>query len=138
MSMRISTDKSELDLDVIHEYISNQSYWGRGRTVEQVQRTVDNSLCFGGYVEGKQVCFGRVVTDKTVFAYLMDIIVFDPFQGRGYGKELLRYIMEHDAIRNASTVALKTKDAHGFYEAYGFKSIGDSSLWMARDTLSLL
>ncbi|MEM7379883.1 MAG: GNAT family N-acetyltransferase [Bacteroidota bacterium] len=138
MGIRISTDKSELDLELIYEYISKQSYWGRGRTREQVQRTVDNSLCFGGYLEGKQLCFGRVVTDKTVFAYLMDIIVFEPYRGRGYGKILMQHIMDHEAIKNANTIALKTKDAHDFYRAYGFRSIGDSTLWMARDTATLL
>ncbi|ADV51395.1 GCN5-related N-acetyltransferase [Cellulophaga algicola DSM 14237] len=138
MSVKFSTDKSKLDLDKIQQYISNESYWGEGRTLEEVKITIDNSFCFGLYTEnGAQIAFSRVVTDHILFAYLMDVIVFTEFQGKGYGKQLVEYIMTNELLKKVKTIALKTKDAHSLYERYGFKKVGDSEFWMSIDKIKL-
>ncbi len=133
MELFISTDKSRLDTTAIHDFISI-SYWADGRTMEEVRSTIENSLCFGIYMkEGKQIGFARVVTDYTFFGYIMDFIVFKEYQNNGYGKILMDFMMNHEVLKNLRTIGLKTKDAHGFYKRYGFKSIGGSPLWMTLD-----
>ncbi|MBT8313102.1 MAG: GNAT family N-acetyltransferase [Maribacter sp.] len=139
MKVFISTDKSLLDIERIHQYISNVSYWGRGRTLNEVEVTIQNSLCFGMYNDlNDQVGFARVVTDHVAFGYFMDVIVFDSYRGKGYGTKLMEYIMNHETVQNLKTIALKTKDAHELYEKFNFKSIGDSRLWMTNDKLKLI
>lgn len=139
MEIHISTDKKLLDLSRIHEYISTVSYWGRGRSLNEVQKTIENSLCFGMYDGSKeQLGFARVVTDQVVFGYIMDVIIFEPYQGIGFGTKLVDYVMNHEVVKKLKTIALKTKDAHNLYEKHEFKSIGDSSLWMANDRIKLL
>lgn len=139
MDVFVTTDKARLDVEKIHDYISNHSYWGRGRSLEEVQTTIANSLCFGMYLPGDlQVGFGRVVTDYTIFAYLMDIFIFNEYQKKGYGKALVNKIMDHELLRKVRTIALKTRDAHGLYEAFGFEKIGNSPLWMTKDKVVLL
>lgn len=138
-NMYISTKKEKLDVSKIHGYISNVSYWGRGRTLEEVEMTIENSLCFGLYnAKGEQMAFGRVVTDHLFFGYIMDVIVFEEHQGHGHGKALLEFIMNHEVVSKLKTIALKTKDAQEFYQKFDFKPIGDSELWMANDKLKLL
>ena len=61
----VSTDKSKLDIALIHEFLTN-SYWGQGRTLEQVHTTIDNTICFGIYKDNEQIGFARVLTDKVV------------------------------------------------------------------------
>ncbi len=139
MEIHISTDRKLLDLSRIHEYISIVSYWGRGRTLNEVQKTIENSLCFGMYNESlEQLGFARVVTDQVVFGYIMDVIIFEPYQGIGFGTKLVDYVMNHEVVKKLKIIALKTKDAHNLYEKHEFKSIGDSSLWMANDRIKLL
>ncbi len=139
MKVFISTDKSLLDIERIHQYISSVSYWGRGRTLNEVEVTIQNSLCFGMYNDlNDQVGFARVVTDHVAFGYFMDVIVFDSYRGKGYGTKLMEYIMNHETVQNLKTIALKTKDAHELYEKFNFKSIGDSRLWMTNDKLKLI
>lgn len=139
METYITTDKEELDIAKIHQYISKESYWGMGRTLEDVQKTIQHSHCFGLYSESNdQLGFARVVTDFVVFAYLMDVIIFKEYQGKGLGDKLITYIVESDALRNIKTFSLKTKDAHTLYERYGFEKIGNSKLWMAKDKVVLL
>ncbi len=139
METYISTNKEDLDIHKIHRYISEESYWGKGRTLEDVQKTIDNSFCFGLYSEtNEQVGFARVVTDFVVFAYVMDVIIFKDYQGNGLGYKLISHIMTSDALSEIKTFALKTKDAHSLYERFGFEKIGDSKLWMTKDNVVLL
>ena len=138
MAFVISTEKSKLDIHKIQQYISVESYWGKDRTLDEVKTTIENSVCFGLYdKKGNQMGFSRVVTDQILFAYFMDVIIFPEYQGNGYGKQLVDYMMNHEIIKRVKTVALKTKDAHSLYERYGFKKVGDSDFWMSIDKIKL-
>ncbi len=90
-SYTISTDKFTLDIAAIHDFLSNRSYWAKGRTLEIVRKSIDHSLCFGAYdKEGHLVGFARVITDFAIFAYLLDVFVLEDFRGRGIGKQLIK------------------------------------------------
>ena len=118
----ISTDKNKLDDDAIHDYLCNKSYWGQGRTAEAVRKSIDNSLCFGVYDEKDHfVGFARLVTDYTVFAYLMDLFILEPFRNRGLGKKLVNHIVSDVSFKNIRFWRLDTMDAHELYRKYGFK-----------------
>ena len=133
----ISTDKTLLNIDFIHDFISN-SYWGKARTKRQTIKTIESSLCFGMYTENKeQIGFARIVTDYAFFGYFMDVIIAQGHQGMGLGKILIEHMLNHEIVEGLQTVALKTKDAHLLYEKYGFKKVGGSSLWMSIDRQKL-
>ena len=120
-ALRISTDKAELDLPLIHRFLSTQAYWSQGIPEETVARAVAGSLCFGGYVEGEgQVAFARVVSDFATFAYLADVFVLPEHRGRGYSKQLVAEIMAHPQLQGLRRFMLATSDAHGLYAQYGF------------------
>lgn len=120
----ISTDKSKLDLTAVHGYLSNKSYWAKGRSLETIKISIENSIAFGMYdSKGKQVGFARVATDMAVFAYLMDVYILDEYQGNGLGKQLMNYIMNHPRLKAISKIRLATADAHKFYEQFGFVAI---------------
>ena len=134
MEYFISTDKTKLDIEKIHNYISKESYWAMERTMEQTQSTIKNCLCFGMYSKSnEQLAFVRFVTDHVFFGYIMDFIVFPEHQGQGFGKKFMEFIMKYEVVKNLNTIGLKTKDAQGFYKQFGFEKIGDSELWMAND-----
>ena len=118
----ISTNKSQLDVEIIFDYLSNHSYWAKGRSRETIEKSIDNSLCFGVYDdENKQVGFARVVSDLAVFAWLMDVFILPAFQGHGLGKLLMAEIMTHKDLQEVKKWGLGTKDAHGLYEKFGFR-----------------
>ncbi len=89
----ISPDKDLLDLEMICNYLSKESYWSKGIAVERVHTSISNSMCFGVYTDGKQVGFARVVTDKAIFAYLCDVFVLESHRGLGLSKWLLQTIL---------------------------------------------
>jgi len=118
----ISDDKSKLDAELIHKFIST-SYWAKGRTIEEVKKSIEHSICFGVYNDGKQIGFARIVTDYTVFAYLMDVFILEEDRGKGLSKLLLKKIFEDDRLKNIKKWMLATKDAHLLYAQFGFGEI---------------
>ncbi|MFB6343531.1 GNAT family N-acetyltransferase [Saccharicrinis sp. FJH62] len=121
--IQVSTDKTRLDINRIHQYLSTESYWAKNRDIDIVKRSVENSLCFGLYSDDQQIGFARVVTDYAVFAWIMDVFILKAFQGRGYGKMLMHAIMTHEKLQNLQRWGLGTDDAHGLYQQFGFTSL---------------
>ena len=132
MSFYISTDKSKLDVDLIHQFLSQQSYWAKGRSIEVVRKSINNSLCFGVFLGNEQVGFARVVTDYAVFAWIMDVFVLERFRKNGVGKMLLDAIMKHPELTQLQRWGLATEDAHGLYERYGFRIVSRPETFMER------
>jgi GNAT superfamily N-acetyltransferase len=126
----ISTDSTRLDIRLIHDFISNQSYWGQGRRLETVQRALSNSLNFGIYKDDEQVGFARVVTDYCTFAWLADVFVIESHRGMRLSKWLMEVIISHPQLMNMRRWVLATKDAHGLYSQFGFKPLLQPERWM--------
>jgi GNAT superfamily N-acetyltransferase len=116
----ISTAPERLDLDVIHRFLSEESYWAPGVEREVVARSIEHSLCFGLYQGDAQVGFARVVTDRAAFAWLADVFVLPSHRGRGLGKWLVETVLAHPDLRGLRRFMLGTADAHSLYERYGF------------------
>ena len=108
----ISTDKERLNVSLIHDFLSNTSYWATGRKIEIVQRSIENSLNFGLYHGDEQVGFARVVTDYATFAWLADVFLLEDYRGRGLGKWLMGVIISHPRLQGFRRWVLSTKDAH--------------------------
>ena len=115
----ISNDPNRLDFKFIHRFLTN-SYWAKARTYTQVKTSIDHSFCFGLYIGGRQIGFARVVTDRAVFAHLIDVFIVPGERGKGYSKRFLEIILDHAELQQVNHWTLKTKDAHRLYEKFGF------------------
>jgi len=121
-ALRISTDRSELDVDMIHRFLAQDAYWSPGIPRATVERAIAGSLCFGGYVDGAgQVAFGRVITDAATFGYLADVFVLPSHRGRGHGRALVEAMLAHPQLQGLRRLMLATSDAHGLYAGFGFE-----------------
>jgi GNAT superfamily N-acetyltransferase len=115
----ISTDKNRLDLAVIHNFLTT-SYWAAGIPIETVKKSLEHSLNFGVYEEGKQVGFARVITDYATFAYIGDVFILEDHRGQGLSKWLMQVIADHAELQGLRRWVLLTRDAHGLYRKTGF------------------
>jgi len=129
--INISTDKSKLQVDVIHAFLTT-SYWAKGRTLEAVKKTIEHCLCYGVYLNEEQIGFARVATDYTVFAYLMDVFIISEHQGKGYSKQLMQAINDEPKLQPCKIWMLKTADAHGLYNQFGYTELKHSEKVMER------
>ncbi len=131
---KISADFSDMDLAVIHEFISH-SYWAKGVPLAIQQRAIENSLCFGIFtLAGEQVGFARMITDRATFAYLGDVFVLEAHQGKGLSKWLMAFILEHPELQGLRRMLLATRDAHGLYQQFGFKALASPDIFMQLHT----
>ena len=129
--LRISTDPAELDLDWIHPALSERAYWALGRTREQVERSIANSLCFGAYRGDRQVGFARVVTDYATFGWICDVFVDETERGRGIGGRLIEAVVADPRLQGLRRLVLATRDAHELYERHGrFEPLVHPDRWM--------
>lgn len=119
-ALRISTDKGELDLALIHGFLATGSSWAQGIPFETVRKSIEHSLCFGGYLAQAQVAFARVISDFATFANLVDVFVLPEHRGRGYSKALVEAVMAHPQLQGLRRFTLATFDAHELYARYGF------------------
>jgi len=129
---RISSDRSDLDIESIHEFIS-KSYWAEGIPLETLTRAISNSLCFGVFNKDKaQVGFARMITDSATYAYLADVYILEGHRGKGLSKWLMEEIMSHSDLQGLRRMTLATADAHGLYEKYGFSELTKPEIFMEK------
>ncbi len=115
----ISTDKGLLDLSVIHGFLTT-SYWAEGIPFETVKKSIEHSLNFGVYKDGKQVGFARVIADYATYAYIGDVFIVEEYRGQGLSKWLMQVIADHPELQGLRRWTLLTRDAHELYGKTGF------------------
>lgn len=126
----IKTGKVEMQLSQV-KLLLEQSYWANTRDNETIEKSIDNSLCYGAFLEenGKQIGFARVITDHATVLYICDVIVDEQYRGIGIGKALLDAIHANEEISSLKGI-LATTNAHELYRKYGFQEGGNT--YMAR------
>ena len=130
--LRIGTDFADVDLDVVHGFLSRDAYWCRGITRERVERAARHSLCFSALLDGAQVGFARVVTDRATFGYLADVFVLPAHRGQGISQAMMAAILAHPELQGLRRFLLATSDAHGLYAKYDFQPITRPDRFMER------
>lgn len=127
---RISSKPEEMDMAVIHGYLS-QSYWAKDIPLATLQRALQNSLCFGVFTDsGEQVGFARMITDRATFAYLADVFILDAYRGKGLSKWLMQTLTEHPDLQGLRRSVLATRDAHGLYRQFGYTALNKPETFM--------
>lgn len=126
----ISTDKARLDIDLIHDFLANRSYWAKGIPMETVRKSVEHCLTVGVYHQHQQIGFARVITDYTTFAYLADVFIVEGYRQKGLSKQLMQFIMDQDFVKEIRRFVLATKDAHSLYASFGFEPLNQPELFM--------
>ena len=126
----VSTDPARVDLDVVHAFLSGESYWAHGRPRELQVRANEMSRCFSVLHEstGTFVGFARVLTDDVSFGWVADVFVVGEHRGHGVGVFLMQCVVE--AHLHISRLVLGTRDAHGVYAKVGFQPLRRVERWM--------
>ena len=117
----ISDDKKMIQLQRVKELLST-SYWAENRSLDTIKKSIKNSICFGAYLNGKQVGFARCVTDYATMYWLCDVIIDENHRKYGLGKKLIEIITQMKELDGMFGI-LATRDAHGLYEKYGFYKV---------------
>ena len=128
----ISDRCEDLDEALIHQFLSDRSYWSKGIPRAVVIKSLNHSLCFGVFKGSEQVGFGRVITDRATFAYLSDVFILARDRGQGLGKWLVECMMAHPELQGLRRWMLATADAHRLYQQYGFVPLSNPEMLMEK------
>ncbi len=115
----ITDDKCTIDIDFVVNGLHN-TYWAEERTKEVIVKSIENSIFISLLKRKKQIGFARIVTDYATFAWIADVYIAPEYRGNDLGKFLVENTVDHEAIRDLRLRLLKTRDAYGLYEKYGF------------------
>ena len=129
-----STETDAVDRALVHRWLSEQSYWAKGRTRETQDAAIEGSRNYSviKVASGRQVGYARVVTDGVTFAWLCDVFVDPEARGAGVGKLLIDGVVAHLDALGIYRVLLATADAHGLYRQFGFTELAEPGRWLAR------
>ena len=130
--LRLSADPAELDIALIHRFLSEESYWAAGIPRATLERALAHSVCVGGYLGGAQVAFGRAVTDQATFAYLADVFVLPEHRGRGYGRQIVATLLAEPRLQGLRRWHLVTRDMQRLYAGFGFVPLTQPERHMQR------
>lgn len=130
----ISTDRSKLDVELIFNYLTTESYWAKGIPRPVVERSIQGSACFGLYNGDGQVGFARAITDQATFAHLADVFILAPHRGQGLSKWLVQAVLDCPELQGLRRWSLGTADAHGLYRQFGFTALAKPDRFMERYT----
>ncbi len=128
----ITTDKTKIDIDLVFDFLSKESYWSKNIPIAVVKTGIENSVCFSIFYKDKQVGFARVITDKATFGYLADVFIVELHRGNGLSKWLMQTILDNKELQGFRSWMLATKDAHGLYEKFDFKLTNDTTRIMRK------
>ena len=128
----ISNDKMLMDVNVIHDFLSNRSYWAKGISKQRIEKSITNSLPFGVFEGKNQIGFAQVITDYATFGWICNVFILENHRGKGLSKALIHAITEHFELKNMRRLLLATADAHGLYTQYGFSALEKPERWLEK------
>lgn len=129
----LTSDPSRVDIDRVHAWLSQESYWAKGRERAVVERSIAGSRPYSVYSQDQQAAFARVVTDEATFAWICDVFVDEHHRGRGLGTWLVDSIVEDLSVLGVQRFLLVTRDAHEVYRRCGFVAMKGADRWMEID-----
>lgn len=125
LQIEISSDRIQLDIPLIHNFLTN-SYWAKGIDLDAVEKSIENSFCFGAYTADQQIGFGRLITDYTTFGYVSDVFVLEPYRGHGIARAMMDWLLAQPELKQMRRILLATKDAHPLYKSLGFSGLDET------------
>ena len=129
----INTDKSLLDVGMIHHFLYTTAHWAIGRPMNVVKKSIEGSLCFGVYDGEKQIGFARIVTDGATVGWICDMFILPANRSQGLGAWLVDCMMQHPDVKGLRRILLNTRDAHDLYKKYaGFRQLLAPESWLER------
>lgn len=128
----ISDEFSDVDFELVYQFLSEQAYWSKGIPRETLERSLHNALCFSLYHGEQQIGFARVISDYATIAYLGDVFIIEAYRGQGLSKWLMDCVNNHPQLQNLRRWFLATSDAHALYQQYQFEPLAKPHIFMER------
>jgi len=111
-------ERDKADAERIHRMLAD-THWAKGRTLQTVRDTIERCICFSLYDGASLIGFARVLSDNATYAIILDVVIQEPYRGKGLGRWMMDSITTHPRLAALKQV-LWTSTAERFYGECGF------------------
>ena len=103
--------------------------WAKKRKLKDLKHCLANSdVIVSLWSNNKILGFGRALSDGIYRSVLWDIVIDHQHQGKGYGKLIVKSLLESKKINQSEKVYLMTSTQKNFYCQIGFKEVLSQNL----------
>ena len=121
--------KPNNSLKKLQKLLENNTFWAKNRTINDLKKCLANSdVVVSLWVGNKIVGFGRALTDGIYRGVLWDIVIDQNYQGKGFGKLIVKSLLSSKKIKNTKKLYLMTTNKKLFYSQLDFKEVISQNL----------
>ena len=116
-------------LKKLQKLLGNNTFWAKNRTIKDLKKCLANSDVIVSLWMGDEIVgFGRALTDGIYRGVLWDIVIDQNYQGKGFGKLIVKSLLSSKKIKNTKKVYLMTTNKKLFYSQMDFKEVTSQNL----------
>tara|TARA_B100000242_G_scaffold184425_1_gene132524 strand:+ start:441 stop:896 length:456 start_codon:yes stop_codon:yes gene_type:complete len=116
-------------LNKLQRLLDNNAFWAKNRTINDLKKCLANSDVIVSIWVGKEIVgFGRALTDGIYRGVLWDIVIDQKYQGKGFGKLIVKNLLSSKKIKNTKKIYLMTTNKKIFYSQLDFKVVTSQNL----------
>ena len=109
--------------------LNNNTLWAKSRSIQDIKKMLSRSTVTVSLWKGANIIgFGRATSDEIFRAVLWDIVIDKNHQDLGFGKIIVKSLLENNLILKAERVYIMTTNCSEFYSKMGFKIESNQTL----------
>ena len=116
-------------LNKLQKLLNNNAFWAENRTINDLKKCLAKSDVIVSIWVGKEIVgFGRALTDGVYRGVLWDIVIDQNYQGKGFGKLIVKNLLSSKQIKNTEKLYLMTTNKKLFYSQLDFNEVTNQTL----------
>ena len=113
----------------LQKLMENNTFWAKSRSIKDLKKCLANSDVIVSLWVGEEIVgFGRALTDGIYRGVLWDIVIDQNYQGKGFGKLIVKSLLSSKKIKNTKKLYLMTTNKKLFYSQLNFKEVTSQNL----------
>tara|TARA_Y100001970_G_scaffold286787_1_gene409803 strand:+ start:5122 stop:5577 length:456 start_codon:yes stop_codon:yes gene_type:complete len=103
-------------------FLNENAFWAKNRDIRNLKTCLAQSdIVVSLWIGNEIVGFGRALTDGIYRGVLWDIVIDEKFQGKGYGKIIVKTLLNTKRMKSTKKIYLMTTNKKDFYCQLDFK-----------------
>jgi len=113
----------------LKKFLDRNAFWAKNRKIKDLKQCLANSdVIISIWSNNEPVGFGRALSDGVYRAVLWDIVIDQDHQGKGYGKMIVKNLLDSNKLKRTKKIYLMTTSKKMFYSQVDFKEVVSQKL----------
>ena len=113
----------------LQKFLHRNTFWAKDRKIKDLKKCLNNSdVIISIWSNNEPVGFGRALSDGIYRGVLWDIVIDQEHQGKGYGKMIIKNLLESKKLKSTKKIYLMTTNKKLFYSQVDFEEVYSQNL----------